>query len=549
MIRCPTALLLAAVLSSPASASPDPPPSSAVYGRYVLLASDSTGATVAYARLITDRGYSCPQIVAAGGSSASAGDAKATADAPSPIAMSSRDNPYHFPVVVCEARIGAGLDLEIDLADGTLALPTVGSEASRVLVFGDSGCKLASPGSSSTSSQDGGCPRGAPAQPFATLAAAAASAQPDLLLHMGDYNYRGTPGHIWFTDNQGGTATQVKEYSYDAGDGSTSGEACEQSASDGFLSQSAANSNYPDSWEAWRDDFFAPAGDLLAAAPWVFARGNHELCSRAGPGWFYFLDPSTDLDPAGGGQRSCPEPVATGAPIDNVVLTPPYAVAQGDLTVVVVDSANACDSFTNPTFQARYDQQAAALPSLVPASGTTWLMSHRPMFGVTEYDSSESTSCTPSGSDGADTYGCINQTLQTAIGNSLGGQLPGGIELLLAGHMHRFQALTFNGGRPPMVVVGTSGVALDGSPPTGSFSTTVDGDATAALATGATLTTPSGSETAFGYLEIDRTASAWSGKLINAAATGGALEIAKCGSAQQAQGSVCALEPGIQPAD
>lgn len=51
----------------------------------------------------------------------------------------------------------------------------------------------------------------------------------------------------------------------------------------------------PDSWEAWRADFFAPAAPLLSRAPWVPARGNHELCSRAGPGWFYFLDPHSDL--------------------------------------------------------------------------------------------------------------------------------------------------------------------------------------------------------------------------------------------------------------
>ena len=29
-----------------------------------------------------------------------------------------------------------------------------------------------------------------------------------------------------------------------------------------------------------------PAAELLATAPWVVARGNHELCSRAGLGWF-----------------------------------------------------------------------------------------------------------------------------------------------------------------------------------------------------------------------------------------------------------------------
>ncbi len=31
---------------------------------------------------------------------------------------------------------------------------------------------------------------------------------------------------------------------------------------------------------AWRADFFTPARDLLAKAPWIFTRGNHEGCLR-----------------------------------------------------------------------------------------------------------------------------------------------------------------------------------------------------------------------------------------------------------------------------
>ncbi len=43
-------------------------------------------------------------------------------------------------------------------------------------------------------------------------------------------------------------------------------------------------------WAPWNADFFAPAAPLFAAAPWVMVRGNHEDCSRAGEGWFRFLD-------------------------------------------------------------------------------------------------------------------------------------------------------------------------------------------------------------------------------------------------------------------
>ena len=44
-------------------------------------------------------------------------------------------------------------------------------------------------------------------------------------------------------------------------------------------------------WDAWDADFFQPARSLLAAAPWIVVRGNHESCNRAGQGWWRFLDP------------------------------------------------------------------------------------------------------------------------------------------------------------------------------------------------------------------------------------------------------------------
>ena len=63
----------------------------------------------------------------------------------------------------------------------------------------------------------------------------------------------------------------------------------------GYWSQNMQGSPIPDVWSAWRDDFFVPASRLMKTAPWLFVRGNHELCSRAGPGWFYLLDPASSL--------------------------------------------------------------------------------------------------------------------------------------------------------------------------------------------------------------------------------------------------------------
>ena len=508
-----SALVLGVTGVAQASAPP-PPPTDAVHGHYVVLGS-AGDETVAYARVVIDAGYECPTVV--GGAD--------------PLAMSTRDNPHGFPVIVCEAQISQGASLAIQLADGRMPLPTVDPDPKRVLFFGDTGCKLPKAG------HTGGCAWGTPAEPFATLASAAASGPPpDLLLHAGDYNYRATGGQILLTQGEVADRKQVAEWPYDAGDGVGPDEGCLQGSDATFYSQNAPNSNSPDRWEAWRDDFFTAAADLLPKAPWIFARGNHELCSRAGPGFLYFLDPSSNL---GDGQVSCPEPDTSKPPIDNVVLGQPYGVSLGDLTVLVTDSANACDFFSNSTFASRYEEEFAALDALAPSEGTAWLLSHRPLWGVSEYDPSETSGCTS-----VNTYSCLNVEMQKALSSTPLGALPATVDLVLAGHMHRFQSLTFDGDRPPVVIVGTSGVALAGDQPVGSFSATVDGLATTGVATGPTVTTPSGIQDAFAYLDVQRSqGSDWSGVLHNPAA---GLTLADCGSDQAAKGSVCQLAPGVE---
>jgi hypothetical protein len=585
----PLAAPCATAASSAASSGSGAPPLSAAHARYVVLGQAPGGSTVALARLILDPGFGCPSIVPAGAPGGAAGGGGSSGPA-APIKMTPRDNPYHFPVVVCEAPVGFDEELAIAMDSGTLPLPVVRRDPRRIAVFGDTGCKLGAAAAGES------CPAGTPAQPFADLAVAAAATEPDLVIHLGDYNYRGTPSKVLFTERDGASAKQVGQWTYDAGDGTEESEQCVQTAGAGFFySQSAANAGFPDSWEAWNDDLFSTAPDLLAAAPWVVARGNHELCSKAGPGWFYFLDPHSDLI-TGDRQLSCPPPDPAKAPIDNVVLSPPYAVGLGSLTLLVVDSANACDSFTEETFTAAYAGQLAEVGRLVPSEGTAWWVSHRPLWGVTGFYSGESTGCAGSprgavpaplpagvnpagplprvgglpaaahaplgrassaavagsltGSE-ADRYGCINQTLQAALGSGLGGALPAAVELVLAGHMHRFQAVTFEpgggaaGARPPVVVVGTGGVALDPSPPVGAFATMVGGLPAQVLTTGAEVGTPDGAKAAFGYLDLTfgGASGTWSGRLVDPSE---GLTIATCGPpGEDGRNQVCALAPGV----
>jgi len=147
-----------------------------------------------------------------------------------------------FPVLVCEARVPFTTK---KLAVAGSPTPVLPEEVRRIVVIGDTGCRL-----EGHAIQDCNDPQ---AWPFSALALRAASHKPDLVVHVGDYYYREAPCPA----ERAGCA------------GSPNG----------------------DIWATWQADFFAPAAPLLSAAPWVMVRGNHELCSRGGRGWRHLLDP------------------------------------------------------------------------------------------------------------------------------------------------------------------------------------------------------------------------------------------------------------------
>ena len=182
-------------------------------------------------------------------------------------------------------------------------------------------------------------------------------------------------------------------------------------------------SPFGDDWPAWQADFFKPAAALLAAAPWIAARGNHEICERAGAGYFRFLDPSL---------------AKNGSPPACTDLTPVYTAMVGDRSFIVMDTSNAGDRCRNGECDsAPYATQFA---SLRPAPGSLFV-SHRPIWGIGRNFE-------------------LNQTLQRALAE-WEGKLPPGIDLALSGHMHMFEILSFEDGRSPQLIVGTGGTKLD----------------------------------------------------------------------------------------
>jgi hypothetical protein len=147
-----------------------------------------------------------------------------------------------FAVLVCELTVPPGTTSAV--VEGR-ALPLPRPNPQRIVVLGDTGCRIASFAAQACNDPA--------AWPWARVARSAASFAPDLVIHVGDYLYREAPCPTGFAG--------------------------------------CAGSPFGDNWPTWQADFFGPAEPLLRAAPWVVVRGNHEDCNREGLGWFRFLDP------------------------------------------------------------------------------------------------------------------------------------------------------------------------------------------------------------------------------------------------------------------
>ncbi len=277
-----------------------------------------------------------------------------------------------FPVVVCQAILPSGT-ARAAIGGHELPLPR---PPKRIVIFGDTGCRLK--GKAVQACDD-------PAEwPFAQVARLAAAHRPDLVIHVGDYYYRESPCPAGRTG--------------------------------------CAGSPWGDNWTTWDADFFAPAAPLLAAAPWVVVRGNHEDCARGGEGWFRLLD-------NGRTPLACP---ATAAPM---------AVDVGGLTLFLLDSSGTDDTGAPPDAVAMFGAQLDALKAH-PPSGPTWIVTHRPIWGLAVGKLGPAVVEVP-----------INATEQAAArGRDLGG-----VAMVVSGHIHHFASFDFEGNRPPQLIVGTGG--------------------------------------------------------------------------------------------
>jgi hypothetical protein len=178
-------------------------------------------------RAVVASGSACPEV---------------TADGATLAATPRRPPDVAFPVQACEAKAPAAT---AHLAVGGVAMPTLPAAVNRIVVLGDTGCRL-----EGHAVQECNNPA---VWPFPLVAQRAAARHPDLVIHVGDYYYRES--------------------------------ACPAGRA------GCAGSPHGDNWPTWKADLFDPAAALFAAAPWVVVRGNHELCKRGGEGWGRLLDP------------------------------------------------------------------------------------------------------------------------------------------------------------------------------------------------------------------------------------------------------------------
>jgi Calcineurin-like phosphoesterase len=334
-----------------------------------------------------------------------------------------------FDVRGCEVNVPTGANAA--MLDG-MPLPLPKPDPKRILVFGDTGCRLLG-----RTAQNCNDPND---WPFAKISALAAATKPDLVIHVGDYHYRESACPV----NNKGCAGSPSGYGFDA----------------------------------WYADFFEPAAPLLATAPWVLVRGNHEDCIRAGEGWFRFLD---------------------RAPMESTCrdLTGAFVARLGEFGVVVIDGAAAENPKSNADAMVQtLRRQFLDVVGKVPAEA--WIASHRPFNAMVSVGDNRPPE--------------VDNSVQEA---AFGPVMPAGVRMEVAGHVHFFQAVDFDGARPPTLVVGTGGDALATMAPMSVIGSTINGMQVANSVT----------RLGFGYMIWEREADQWSGTLFDVNGTA----LGKCG--------------------
>ncbi|MEO7277350.1 MAG: metallophosphoesterase [Sphingomicrobium sp.] len=312
----------------------------------------------------------------------------------SPPQLSKRSD---FPVMTCEFDLPAGTT-SAAIRGRALKLPR--AEPRRIVVIGDTGCRLKAADAAFQACDD------PTAYPFARITSQAAAWKPDLVVHVGDYLYRENP--------------------------------CPKTV------PGCSGSPWGYGWDSWSADFFAPARPLLLAAPWIMVRGNHESCNRAGQGWWRFLDPRR-LEPG----RDCNDPRNDALGDYQGAFLVPLGT---DSQIVVMDIATSGEKAIAPG-DPRFDQLGGIWNFLkkTGANGKfTIAAGHYPLLALAA-----------KAHDGVVGIGGESAGIASVFQAQDGPLVPPGIDLLLAGHVHLWEQVGFSRDYPTQLVAGFSGTQED----------------------------------------------------------------------------------------
>lgn len=414
MLLLGSLLVPAAVLAGePTNASPQQSVRVPI-AAYTLVAPTSESSSGLIARVVLPSGVGCPQL------KAEVATAKGVKRVRKPMrqrtaAATTLD--AFGAILVCEAAVPRRAT-SVTVAGRSIpaAIPR---DIDTIALLGDSGCRIKGSHIQNCNDPD--------AWPFAKNSLSAAREQPDITIYLGDFFYRE--------------------------------ELCPESANEwcGGSPAPLLKAPFTDSAWGWVADVLVPMAPLLSAAPIVMVRGNHELCDRAGNGFFLMFDPTF-----GSAKNCAPSPDGVAPAVYSPTTAIDLSVKGGRvLRLVNVDSANGDDTGIDATvavLQRPLFEQAARLARVADES---WLLTHRPIAGMV------STEKLPNPPGAASTWSSITQTY-----SSYG--LLDRFNLTLSSHIHLAQAVQIPG-LPGEIVLGNAGTDLEpatgyGIPPFGPLS-------------------------------------------------------------------------------
>lgn len=316
-----------------------------------------------------------------------------------PTASKPQDSkPSVFPLLTCEKTIPAGT---LRAAIGDQPLPVPAADFKRIVVIGDTGCRLKKADNAYQACNDKDL------YPFAKVAAAAANWKPDLIVHVGDYHYR--------------------ENACPEGDAGCAG------------------SPWGYGWDAWNADFFTPAAALLKTTPWVMVRGNHESCKRAGQGWWRMMDPHPLI--AG---RDCND----AANDDRGNYSDPYTVPLGNSAqLIVMDTSNTINGVIpqEDIRQIKYRDMYKQIDKLSQQADFNMLANHHPVLGFgADQDKQGKVALFPGNLGIQSVFGALNPLI-----------FPPKVDVLLSGHVHVWEQASFASTHPSQFIAGFAGTLED----------------------------------------------------------------------------------------